>query len=974
MPALILELSKYIFIILMVFYIGLTFIALRKKDDDFRKAIYYFCEIITLIFYLLGMANLIVKALNQGDYDAVKSLGILGGMEFALLIFLPLIMRIIYRDVNNLLLCQMEMMMAIGFIMLARLNRAHAKRQFIIIAVSCVMFLIIPVLIRKLDFLRKLTWVYGGVGIAGLGIVLIAGNVVNGSKLNFNVFGLIFQPSEMIKLMFAFCIAGLLYKAADLKNVLISAAMAGVHVLILVASKDLGSALIYFVMYVAMVYVASGKQRYLLAGLIGGLFAAVIAYTLFSHVKLRVQIWLDPFSDPDNKGYQLCQSLFGISTGGWFGMGLGHGAPGVIPFVEADFIFSAVAEELGVLFGMLLILLCLSIVLGALVMAVRIKDPFYRLVAVGLSVCYGVQVILTIGGGTGFIPLTGVTLPLVSNGGTSALITIALFGILQGIYMIRMDEFDADEAEREEYDEKLERWERKRQKLYDEGYSEEQIERKEAAFFAKEDERDEEREPEILNKKKQDRCIFINGLIYSLVFLLMFANIVRFIFIKGDESMVNSYNSKRMAILEQDNLRGNIYAADGTVLAYTDRDDKGNNLRHYPYGELYAHTVGFASNGGLGIERTMQKYLITSDVSLAVKMGDDLNQRPHEGNNVYTTLDPGLQQVAFDAIGDHRGAVVVTEASSGRILAMVSKPGFDPNQIDVIWDALLEDDESGKMVNRASQGQYPPGSTFKILTALEYIRENPDDYEAYDFNCNGRFTSDEGITIQCYHGSVHGEVDLKESFAKSCNSSFANIALKLDRGKFADTLLGLAFNKEMDLQVENNFSKISIRSDLTNEKLMQTAIGQAETVMNPLHLNMITQTIANGGVMMKPYIIEKVAAADGSILQRYKPEKYGPTIAKNEVDIMTDMMKAVVDHGTATRIKDLPFEVAGKTGSAEFSNNKHQSHAWFTGFAPADDPEIVVTVILENAGSGGEMAAPIAGKLFSRYFTDHAGD
>ena len=132
---------------------------------------------------------------------------------------------------------------------------------------------------------------------------------------------------------------------------------------------------------------------------------------------------------------------------------------------------------------------------------------------------------------------------------------------------------------------------------------------------------------------------------------------------------------------------------------------------------------------------------------------------------------------------------------------------------------------------------------------------------------------------------MHGEVDLKESFAKSCNSSFANIALKLDRGKFADTLLGLAFNKEMDLQVENNFSKISIRSDLTNEKLMQTAIGQAETVMNPLHLNMITQTIANGGVMMKPYIIEKVAAADGSILQRYKPEKYGPTIAKNEVDI-----------------------------------------------------------------------------------------
>ncbi len=970
MPSLILELSKYIFILIMGVYMGLTFIALRKKDDDFRKAIYYFMEILTIIFYLLGIADLVLKYLEKNDYEMVRQLAMLAIMEFGLLIVLPLIMRIVYRDVNNLLLCQMEMLMAIGFIMLARLNCAHARRQFFIIAGSSVMFLIIPVLVKKLTFLKKLTWVYAGVGIVGLLTVLIAGNVINGSKLNFNVFGLIFQPSEMIKLMFAFFVAGLLSKSAEFKNILLSAAVAAIHVLILVASKDLGSALIYFIMYVAMVYVASGKKRYLLAGILGGILAAIMAYILFSHVKLRVQIWLDPFKDPDNKGYQLTQSLFGISTGGWFGMGLGHGAPGVIPFVEADFIFSAVAEDLGVLFGMLLILLCLSILLGGFVMAVRVKDGFYRLVAVGLTVCYGVQVILTIGGGTGFIPLTGVTLPLISNGGTSALITIALFGILQGIYMIRMEEYDADEEEREKYDEKLEIWERKRNKLLDEGYSEKVIERKEAEFFAEEDERDEEREPLLILKRKQDRCIFVNGLIYSAVFLLMFANIVRFIFVKGDTAMVNSYNQKRMAILEQDNLRGRVIAKDGTVLAYSDKNSKGESVRHYPYNELYAHTVGFATNGGLGIERMMQKYLITSDVSLAVKMEDDLNMRPHEGNNVYTTIDPVLTQTAFDALGSYRGAAVVTEAKSGRILAMVSKPGFDPNEIDIIWDDLLEDDESGKMVNRAAQGQYPPGSTFKILTALEYIREYPDTYKDYDYVCTGRFTNSEGDSIQCYHGSVHGEVDLEDSFAKSCNSSFANMALLLDRNKFAYSLLDMGFNKEMDLQIDTNFSKISIRSDLTDEKLMQTAIGQAETVMSPLHLNMITQTIANGGVMMKPYIVEKVSAADGGVLKRYSPEKYGPSISTEEVEIMTGLMKAVVDHGTATRLKDLPFTVAGKTGSAEFSNNKQQSHAWFTGFAPADDPQIVVTVVLENAGSGGEMAAPVAGKLFTAYFSE----
>ncbi len=967
MPALVLELSKYVFILLMAVYVALSFFALRRKDDDQGKAVYYFMEILTLIFYTMGMVNLALKYADKGDFDTLRSLALLSSVEFALLIVLPLVVRIIYRDINNLLLCQMEMLMSIGFIMLARLNIKHALRQFIIIAASMILFCIIPVLVKKLYFLKKLTWLYCGVGIAGLLIVLVAGNVVNGSKLNFTIFGLIFQPSEMIKLIFAFFVAGVLSRAADLKNILLSAALSAVHVLILVASKDLGSALIYFIMYVAMLYVASAKHRYLCAGIIGGLMAAVVAYLMFAHVKVRVNIWLDPFSDPDNKGYQLTQSLFGISTGGWFGMGLGHGAPGVIPFVEADFIFSAVTEELGVLFGMLLILLCLSILLGGLVMAGRLKDPFYKLVSVGLSVCYGAQVILTIGGGTGFIPLTGVTLPLISNGGTSALITIVLFAILQGIYMIRMDEFDLEEAERDDYENKLERWERRRERLWDEGYSDEEIEYEEAAYFAEEDARDEERAPEIEQNKKQNRCIFINGIIYSAVYLLMFANIVKFVFVQGDTAMVNTFNQRRMNILEQDNLRGSIYAYDGTVLASSSLNEDGVSVRSYPYNEVYAHVVGFASNGGLGIERAMQKYLITSDVSLAQKMSDDLNSIPHPGNNVYTTLDPALQQLAYECLGEHRGAVIATDAENGRILAMVSKPGFDPNEIDLIWDSLLKDDESGKMVNRASQGQYPPGSTFKILTALEYIRENPDDFGDYDFNCTGRFVSDAGVAIQCYHGSVHGEVDLKESFAKSCNSSFANISLKLDRLKFADTLINLHFNEELDLQLDSNYSKIHMRSDLSDEKLMQTAIGQAETVMSPLHLNMITQAIANDGVMMKPYVVEKVAAADGTILKRYQPQSLGTSISANEVSIMTDLMKAVVDHGTATRIKDLPFEVAGKTGSAEFSNNKQLSHAWFTGFAPADDPGIVVTVILENAGSGGEMAAPIAGKMFALY-------
>ncbi|MCR5251403.1 MAG: FtsW/RodA/SpoVE family cell cycle protein [Lachnospiraceae bacterium] len=970
MPALIMEVSKYLFVILMALYVALAFFSLRRREDDFRRGIYYGMEILALSFYGLGIFNLLSQMVEHDETDKIRELGILAGVEFAVLLLLPIILRIIYRDINNQLLCQMQMLLGIGFLMLARLNIAHAKRQFLIIGVSLAISLFVPFLLRKFDFWKKLTWIYGGVGIAALLIVLLHGNLINGSKLNYKVFGLIFQPSEAVKLLFAFFIAGLLAESFRLKNILVSAALAAVHVLILVASKDLGSALIFFVMYVAMVYVASGKHRYFLAGLVGGLLAAVFAWMLFAHVRTRVQIWLDPFSDPDNKGYQLTQSLFGIATGGWFGLGFGHGAPKIIPFVEADFIFSAVTEEFGVLVGILLILLCLGVVLSGLVQASRIRDPFYRIVTVGLVVCYGTQVFLTIGGGTGFIPLTGVTLPLISNGGTSALVTVILFSILQGIHLMRMDEFDEESLEQEEYEEKLAVWDEHRERLLDEGYSEEEIEDSEADFFAEEDEREEEREPLREHQKKQSRCIFVNGLLYSFLYLFMFVNIVCFVIKNGDEAMVNPYNSKRMAILEQDNRRGTIYAQDGTVLAESSVAADGTETRNYPFGASFAHVVGYSVNGGLGVERQMQKYLITSDISLGDKMQNGLMRMKNPGNNVYTTLDPDLQKLAYESMGNYRGAVVVSEAGSGKILAMVSKPAFDPNDVVAIWDDLLADEETGRLVNRSSQGQYPPGSTFKIITALEYIRENPQDYKDYRFECSGHFSKDGG-SIQCYHGTVHGDVDLTESFAGSCNSSFANIGTLLDRSRFGETLLGLHFNEDLGLQLESNPSRISMRSDLSTEDVMQTAIGQSETLMSPLHLNMITLAIANGGEMMKPYVIDRVTTADGAVIKRYEPVSMGTVLSASENAVMKDLMAAVVDHGTGKRLKQLPFSSAGKTGSAEFSLNKQQSHAWYTGFAPLEDPKVVVTVILENAGSGGEMAAPVAGALFSAYMEKH---
>ena len=189
-----------------------------------------------------------------------------------------------------------------------------------------------------------------------------------------------------------------------------------------------------------MVFTATHNYFYLILGTLGGCAACVIAYKLFTHVQVRVQAWRDPWSYIDGKGYQITQSLFAIGTGGWFGMGLYQGDPTSIPYVEADFIFSAIAEEMGVIFSICLVLVCLSSFIAFMYIAMRLKNEFYRNVAVGLAVTYIFQIFLTIGGGTKFIPLTGVTLPLVSYGGSSVLTTIIMFCIIQGLYCIKAQE------------------------------------------------------------------------------------------------------------------------------------------------------------------------------------------------------------------------------------------------------------------------------------------------------------------------------------------------------------------------------------------------------------------------------------------------------------------------------------------------------------------------------------------------------
>ena len=432
------------------------------------------------------------------------------------------------------------------------------------------------------------------------------------------------------------------------------------------------------------------------------------------------------------------------------------------------------------------------------------------------------------------------------------------------------------------------------------------------------------------------------------------------------ELINNSYNG-RQEIFAAQNTRGSIFAAGGQVLAETQTDADGNERRVYPYDNLFAHAVGYATNGRFGVEAAANYYLINSNAKLSDKVASDVAGSKYPGDSVVTTLDVGLQEVAAKSLGVYKGAIIVSEPSTGRILAMVSKPDFNPNEIDTLWDGLIQDKESTVLLNRVTQGLYPPGSTFKIVTALEYIRENPDSYGQYSYQCNGRYSSGQD-TINCYHGSVHGHEDFTRSFAKSCNASFANIGMTLDRTRWGQTLDGLLFNQELPVSFAYNKSKLVVNADTSDSDILQASIGQGTTQITPLHLNMITCAIANGGTVMKPYLVDHVKNNEGTVIKQFSPDSYKELLTQTEAAVLTELMTAVVESGTGTKLAGLTYTAAGKTGSAEFNNVKTDSHAWFTGFAPSQEPEVCVTIIIEGAGSGGDYAVPIAKRIFDEYF------
>ncbi|WP_242826140.1 FtsW/RodA/SpoVE family cell cycle protein [Butyrivibrio sp. VCB2006] len=451
------EISKYVITLFLFLYTLEAFIALAKKNEEKRKGL-YIRQIICMFSVQIACFVQILARTGKARYAFF--------FAFQIIVFASVItlFYLIYPDGNKLIINNCCMLLMIGMIILTRLSYDKAIKQFFIITASFIVGFFVPELIFRFNFLKKFTWIYAGVGIVLIGIVLILGATTNGSKIAYTIAGITFQPSEFVKIVFIFYLAAALYQAEGLFELFLISVIAAAHVIILVLSKDLGSALIFFVIYLALIYISTENIGYLGAGLAAGIIASVLAYNLFSHIRVRVQAFLDPFSDIEKTGYQLSQSLFGISSGCWFGLGLYGGSPKSIPYVEQDFIFSAIAEELGVIFAVLMALICVSTFIMMMMEGYYIRDRFYRLIITGGAVAYIFQTFLTIGGGAKFIPLTGVTLPLVSYGGTSVLVSIILIMIAEGICMIRQDEiYEAREKRRK----KLEANRRRQEQRYE---------------------------------------------------------------------------------------------------------------------------------------------------------------------------------------------------------------------------------------------------------------------------------------------------------------------------------------------------------------------------------------------------------------------------------------------------------------------------------------------------------------------------
>ncbi len=456
-----------------------------------------------------------------------------------------------------------------------------------------------------------------------------------------------------------------------------------------------------------------------------------------------------------------------------------------------------------------------------------------------------------------------------------------------------------------------------------------------------------------MNKIRE--CIRKVFWLYVVMFACLIVSIIAILL--NANQLSSPYNPR---IKKEDPLimQGDLRDYNNKLLVQTIKENNSYN-RDYIYNQQFAHILGYSDKGRTGISARYKLELSTLRFETFQRLKKVIRGTDLRGNNLILTLNQEIQKNVYDLLGTKKGAIIVTEPSTGKILAMVSYPNFNPNTISIDWDKLNNDKENSPMLNRATQGVYTPGSVFKIVTAAAFI-ENIDNWQDFTYECLGEATFGDK-KIHCYNSTKHGVVNLKQAFAHSCNTAFAELGTILGADVLRKTAERLGFNNSIDYPMDYKQSTFLLTENSSKSELVQTAIGQGKTSTTPLEMIRIVSAIANAGMLMKPYVVDHIEDNSNNTIKKYFPKKELQLFSNEVSNELVNMMIEVVEIGTATSAKINNLKIAGKTGTAEVDNKN--PHSWFVGFAPAQNPQIAIVVLLENHGNNNQNATTLAKKV-----------
>ncbi|MDR3315896.1 MAG: FtsW/RodA/SpoVE family cell cycle protein [Coriobacteriales bacterium] len=884
----------------------------------------------------------ILAILNDGEPLNIQTLAVPLGL-FAAFIASHLAIRKLAPNADPALLPITFALSGIGIAFVMRLAPELAGRQVLWLFVGIAAMIATLLIVRSIRKLGTYKYTLMLAGIILLILPAVIGVEHYGSKIWLSLGGFSFQPGEVAKVLIALFLAAYLadnremlsvagkrignFTVPDLRTLAPLLLMWVVSLFIVVFERDLGSALLFFGLFLIMLYVATGRRFYVLCGGVLALVGVVAAYFLFTHVQARFDTWIDPWAYKQTTGWQLTQALYSLADGDLFGTGIGRGMPELIPVVASDFIFAAIAEEMGLLGASAVLLLYLLFAVRGFTIASRAHSDVDAFTAVGLTVAISFQAFVIVGGVTQFIPLTGVTLPFMSQGGSSLLASFIIVGLLL--------------------------------RAGDSG-----------SGLEKELQGTTTLDGSVLGRVTLGRRLTIVITGFACLFALLIGNLTWHMVIDAEhvrEEPGNSHTVERT----QNVQRGTILTSDGVVLAYSAQDAEGNWIRSYPEGSLATHVVGYTTRdfGAAGVESRYAETLSgQSDFANWENALDALAGSAVPGNDVRLTLNAQVQRSSEAELEGEVGGVVVLDAETGATLALASAPTYNTNDVVSILGATGDDGTglgggNSVLFNRATQALYAPGSTFKIVTLSAALTSSS---ITLDSSYDAPASLEIGNAPITNHGNdAFGIISLKTAFAYSSNTVFAQVADELGASSLVQAAERFGFNQTLNTDFDVTTSLMPDPSEMTQWETAWAGVGQpvgtqggghkspAGPQATVLQMAMVGSAVANDGILMKPYVVDCVLSSEGKAVSTTTPTALYTPLSPGVAAKVQDAMLGVVTGGTGMEAQVGGYTVYGKTGTAQTSRDgRDVEDSWFVGYIEIKGHNYVVAIVVEDADSG----------------------